>query len=301
MFSLLKNPRFWPLFLLMLIVRLLCLLPYRMLMWMGAGLGNVLRAGLKSRVKVARINLGLVYPEKTAEELDRLLKASFASLGQMVFEAGLAWWGSHRRIARLSQIEGAHHLTDLLEQDQGVLLVSAHFTTLEIGTRILCQTIPGKIAGLYRKHGSPALDQIVRESRLNYAAGLFNRSQTRQAVKHLRKGQALWYAADQDYGRGESVFVPFLGVEASTITSTHHLARMGRAKVIIVSQQRLDNGRGYLLSFSPVLDSYPSSNLTEDCLIINTLLGELVKQNPGQYMWLHRRFKTRPDGAEKIY
>ncbi len=301
MMSLLSHPRHWPMLLLMLLLRLLCLLPYRVLMAFGYPLGWLLRTALRSRVRVARRNLELTHPELDEAALSALLRKSFTSLGQMVFETGLAWWSSNRRIDRLSTVRGLENLNRLLDDGRGVLLVSAHFTTLEIGTRILCQAVPGKIAGLYRKHGNPTLDKVVRASRLSYAKALFDRSQSRQAVKHMRQGGALWYAADQDYGRGESVFVPFMGVMASTITSSHHLARMGRAAVIIVSQRRLAAGQGYELTFSSPLEEFPSADISADCQRLNDELGALVMKNPSQYMWLHRRFKTRPPGEERIY
>lgn len=301
MMSLFSHPRHWPMAMLMLLLRLLCLLPYRVLMWLGYPMGWLLRKALRSRVRVARINLQLTHPTLDAAAHEKLLKSSFRSLGRMVFETGLAWWASKRRIERLSTVRGLENLNQILTSGQGVLLVSAHFTTLEIGTRILCQAVPGKIAGLYRRHGNLSLDKVVRASRLSYAADLFDRSQSRQAVRHMRKGGALWYAADQDYGRGESVFVPYMGVMASTITSSHHLARMGRAAVIIVSQRRLEGGAGYELSFSKPLDNFPSSDVAADCLRLNEELGERVLENPSQYMWLHRRFKTRPPGEDKIY
>lgn len=301
MLSLLRHPRDWPMLLAMSLLRLICLLPYRLLMLFGRGLGRLLYHGLASRRRVARINLELTLSHWTEADRRALLKASFESLGCMVFEAGLAWWSSKRRIARLALVEGQEHLNAVLEQGQGVLLVSAHFTTLEIGTRILCDAVPGQIAGLYRKHGSAALDTVVRGSRLRYADNLFNRSQSRQAVRHMRQGHALWYAADQDYGRGDSIFVPFLGVTASTITSTHHLARMGRAKVIMVSQCRLPEGRGYRLVFSRPLDDLPSTDIEADTLRINQQLDAMILANPEQYLWIHRRFKTRPPGQPSLY
>ncbi len=301
MLSLLKHPRDWPMLLGMSLLRLICLLPYRWLMALGRTLGRLLYHGLASRRGVAAINLELTHPHLTDKARSGLLRASFQSLGCMVFEAGLAWWSSNRRIAGLSEVLGQDQLLSLLGEGQGVLLVSAHFTTLEIGTRILCDAIPGQIAGLYRKHGSAALDTVVRGSRLRYAANLFNRLQTRQAVRHMRQGHALWYAADQDYGRGDSIFVPFLGVTASTITSTHHLARMGNARVIMVSQQRLPEGRGYRLVFSRPLDGIPSDDIQADTLRINQQLDQMVFANPEQYLWIHRRFKTRPEGHESLY
>jgi KDO2-lipid IV(A) lauroyltransferase len=285
----------------MCLLRLICLLPYRWLMALGRGLGRVLYRGLSSRRRVAKVNLELTHPQLSDQARGELLRASFQSLGCMVFEAGLAWWSSNRRIAGLSEVEGQEHLLSLLNEGQGVLLVSAHFTTLEIGTRILCDAIPGQIAGLYRKHGSAALDTVVRGSRLRYAANLFNRSQTRQAVRHMRQGHALWYAADQDYGRGDSIFVPYLGVIASTITSTHHLARMGKARVIMVSQQRLPDHRGYRLVFSRPLEGVPSQDIEADTLRINQQLDQMVLANPEQYLWIHRRFKTRPEGQASLY
>ena len=296
----LLKPRYWPVWLGMGLLRLLIMLPYRGQLVVGTGLGLFLRKVLRSRERIARRNLDLCFPQRSSGERDAILKGCFHSLGIMIFETGLAWWGSLRRLRRLCHISGLEHLDQARREGQGVLLLAAHFTTLEMGGRLLCTHHPDSKAGLYREHGNPALQHAVLRAR-SYAGAMFSRQQTRAAVRHLRQAGLLWYAPDQDYERGRSLFVPFFGISAATSTSVHQLARMGRARVLMLRQRRLPNGQGYRLEVMAPFVGLPSADPAEDCRRINEALEAAVLECPQQYLWIHRRFKNRPPGEASLY
>ena len=293
------KPRYWPVWLGFGILYLWQRLPWPVSMWLGRRLGDLLRRAMKSRQKVAQRNLALCFPELDSEAREGWVNACFQSAGCMVPEAGLAWFGSPRRIARLSTLTGTEHLDRALVEGQGVLLLAAHFTTLEIVARIICQHERQSKACLYREHSNPVLEQLVRKSRLGYAGACFSRNQTRGAVRHLRKGGMLWYAPDQDYERGQSVFAPFFGLQASTSISAHQLATMGRARVLTLHQRR--HSGGYEVSIETALDGIPSADAFADAVEINAEMERIIRRAPEQYLWLHRRFKNRPEGEPDLY
>ena len=264
----------------------------------GGALGPLLRRVLRSRERVALRNLALCFPERDAAWRQEVVRDLFASLGMMIVEIGSAWWGPAGRHRRLAAISGLEHLEKARAEGRGVLLIFAHFTTLELAGRLLAYR--QDMAGLYREHGNPVLEYIVRNRRLRYGEALFNRNELRGMVKYLRGGGVLWYAPDQDYQRGENVFAPFFGIPASTTTSTHQLARMGRARVLVTRNVRRPDGCYEIEVLDPVPD-VPSDDVREDCRQINQAIEALVRECPAQYLWVHRRFKTRPDGETSLY
>ncbi|MDX1569419.1 MAG: LpxL/LpxP family Kdo(2)-lipid IV(A) lauroyl/palmitoleoyl acyltransferase [Xanthomonadales bacterium] len=291
-------PRHWPIWLGFALLRALVLLPHGWQLRFGRALGPFLRRALRSRERVALRNLELCFPEQDDSWRRAVVRELFASLGMMIFEIGSAWWGSPRRHRRLGDVRGLDALQRAQADGRGVLLLFGHFTSLELAGRLLAYH--QDMAGLYREHGNPVLEYIVRRRRLNYGEALFNRNELRGMVKYLRAGGVLWYAPDQDYQRGENVFAPFFGVPASTTTSTHQLARMGRARVLVTRNVRRADGRYEVEILDPVPE-VPSADVTEDCRRINEAIEALVRACPEQYLWVHRRFKTRPEGEASLY
>lgn len=293
----LLHPKYWPLWLGLGLLRMLIWLPHSLQMRMGSALGRLIRRLMGSRARVARRNLELCFPQWSEADRETLLQAHFANVGRMVFEIGLAWWGSPQRHQSLARVRGMELIEQARAQGQGVLLLFGHFTPIELSGRLLAYHAP--MAALYREHGSEALEWMVRRQRGRYAAALFNRTEVRAAVRHLRRGGILWYAPDQDYERGNSVFAPFFGIPASTITSTQELARMGRARVFHTAQRRVDGC--YEIEIRPGLEQIPSGDDVADATAVNAAIESLVRENPAQYLWLHRRFKNRPPGAASLY
>ncbi len=287
-------PRHWPTWLGIAVLALLARLPWWLQRRLGTGLGRWLHGLLRSRRQVARRNLELCFPEMTEPERDALLRAHFEALGIGVFEFARAWWGSVQPMRQGVHIDGLEHLQAARARGKGVILVSGHFTTLEICGRLLCDHLP--VAGMYRPHAQPAMEWAVYRGRLRYAQAMFAKSDVRGAVRHLKRGNTLWYAPDQDPSRGDAVFVPFFGQPASTLTSTHQLARMSGAEVILFAHARREDG-GYDLALSPIGGDFPTRDAAADTARVLSGIESMVRAAPAQYLWIHRRFKRRPDGA----
>ena len=295
------HPRFWPLWLGLGLLWLIVQLPYRVLLVLGRGLGALMYRVAGSRRAIAGRNLELCFPQLNEIERERLLKDNFASTGIAFFEMAMSWWWSRARLARLAHIEGLEHLQQAQEEGQGVILMALHFTTLEIGAALLGQR--QTIDGMYREHKNPLFDFVQRRGRErhNRDATAIEREDIRAMLKVLRAGRAIWYAPDQDYGPKQSIFVPLFGISAATVTATTKFARLGKARVVPFTQERLADGRGYRLVIHPPLLDFPGESEEADCLRINQWIEQAVGQCPEQYLWAHRRFKTRPEGAPRLY
>ncbi len=280
------HPRYWLLW-------LLVQLPHPWQMAIGRRLGRIAMRLLKRRVQIARRNLQLALPELAAAERERLLIANFENVGCAVFETGMAWFWSDRRMRRWMQIEGEEHVRHAMAGGSGMLLLSCHFMTLELNARMFGLLQPG--VGVYRPNDNPVLEYAQVRGRTRSNKYLLDRGDIKGMIKALRKGEALWYAPDHDYGRHASVFVPFFAVEQSaTITGTATLARVKNTVVLPCYTLRLPQG-GYRLVIEAPLADFPSGDDHLDASRSNQVIEAAVRQAPEQYMWLHRRFKTRPN------
>ncbi|MNP18622.1 Lipid A biosynthesis lauroyl acyltransferase [compost metagenome] len=213
----------------------------------------------------------------------------------------MSWWWPQARLAKLAHIEGLEHLQAAQRDGQGAILMAVHFTTLEIGAALLGQR--HTIDGMYREHGNPLFDYVQRQGRERHNPDSLavEREDVRGMLKLLRAGRAIWYAPDQDYGAKQSIFVPLFGIEAATVTATSKFARLGKARVIPFTQQRLADGSGYRLVIHAPLEGFPGESEEADCRLINQWVEASIRECPEQYLWAHRRFKSRPPGAPKLY
>lgn len=295
------HPRFWLLWLGLGLLWLLVQLPYVCLLRLGRGLGALMFHLAGSRRRIARRNLELCFPELSEARREQLLRENFASTGIAFFEMAMSWWWPRQRLARLARIEGLEHLQRAQAEGQGVILMAFHFTTLEIGAALLGQR--QTIDGMYREHSNPVFDYVQRRGRErhNADATAIEREDIRAMLRVLRAGRAIWYAPDQDYGRKQSLFAPLFGIPAATVTATTKFARLGKARVVPFSQSRLADGSGYRLVIHPPLEDLPGESEEADCRRINQLVEQAIRQQPEQYLWAHRRFKTRPDGEPSLY
>ncbi len=293
------HPRFWPLWLGLGLLWLVALLPYRVLMLLGRGLGALMYRLARSRREIAARNLELCFPELSAAERERLLRENFASTGMTFFEMAISWWWPAARLRRLGKVEGLEHLLQAQADGQGVILMALHFTTLEMGGGLLA--LQHDMYGMYRAHKNPLFDFVQRNGREQRLLGVIERDDVRGMLKLLRASGVIWYAPDQDYGAQRSLFVPLFGVPAATVTATSKFARLGKARVIPFTQERLADGSGYRVVVHPPLADFPSESEEADCLRINQWIETAIRQHPEQYLWAHRRFKTRPPGEPKLY
>lgn len=293
------HPRYWLLWLGLGMMWLVAHLPYRLQMGFGRLIGTFMYHMIPARRKIAEINLQLCFPEMSDQARAQLLRRHFASLGIGSIETAMAWWTPANSLAGLHTLEGLEHLETALQKGKGVILLSAHFTTLELGSRMLAQHTAFHV--MYREHRNPLFEAVMRSRREENFERAHERKDIRNIIGSLKQGMALWYAPDQDYGRRHSVFAPFFGNPAAMITATARFAKISGAPVVPFFQQRLADGSGYVLRLLPELEGFPSGDDVVDATRINKIIEDEIRKQPEQYLWVHRRFKTQPEGMQRPY
>lgn len=292
-------PRYWLTWLSLAFLRGAILLPYRMQLMVGAGLGILIYYLMPWRRRIAQINIALAFPNCSTAQRHLLVKNSFRSAGISLLETALSWWGRRAQLQPLCRIEGIEHLLVALQQKRGVILLSAHFTCLEIGGRLLA--LQQRFHVMYKKHRNPLFEAVMKQARERNYERAIERHDVRGMLRSLKQGNAVWYAPDQDFGAQHSVFVPFMGVACATLTAPARLAKMSGAPVVPFFPQRLDDGSGYRLTLLPALENFPTGDDPADAARINSVIEQAVRRTPEQYLWLHRRFKTRPVDESPLY
>lgn len=283
------HPRYWPTWAALGILRLLTPLPYWLLMWLGRRIGDVAARLPMSFVRIARRNLELCLPERPPEERERLLLEHFRSVGMAIFETAMSWWSPVARISKLTKLEGEDNLRVALARGRGAILLSAHFTTLEIGARALCVRMPTNI--MYRPTGNPVLERFLMVNRSRQAKRAIPRDDIRTLIAALKGNEPVWYAPDQAYRKKGAEMVPFFGIPAATNTATSRLARMTGAAVLPYFVERLPRSRGYRMIIEPMLEGFPTDDAAADARHFNERIEAQVRRVPEQYLWIHRRFK----------
>jgi KDO2-lipid IV(A) lauroyltransferase len=256
-------------------------------------------AVLPRRRRIASVNLRLCFPDLAEADHYALLRRHFESLGIGLLETGLAWWAPDQRLAPLATLEGFEHLDESHRRGKGVILLTGHVASLEIGGRLYGMHARGCV--VYRPHENPVIQHLLHHHRQSYAARVIPRHDMRGMLRALKANEAVWYAPDQNYGLKYSVFAPFFGVPAATTTTTVRLAKMSGAAVLPFFPQRLLHDRGYLLRIRPPLEDFPSGDDMADTARLNRVIEEQVRLAPEQYLWVHRRFKDRPPGERDFY
>ncbi|HMN43712.1 MAG TPA: LpxL/LpxP family Kdo(2)-lipid IV(A) lauroyl/palmitoleoyl acyltransferase [Povalibacter sp.] len=283
------HPRYWPTWIALGILRLFEPLPYPLLLWLGRRIGDLLVILPLSFVRIARRNLELCFPEKSAEERQRILREHFRSVGIGLFETAISWWSPDKRILELTQLEGEDHLQAALARGKGALLLSAHFTTLEIGARALAARLPTNI--MYRPTSNLVLETFLMRNRSRRAKRAIKRDDIRTLISALKANEPVWYAPDQSYRKKGAEMVPFFGIAAATNTATSRLARMTGAAVLPYFPERLPGSQGYRMVIHPMLEDFPSDSAVADAERFNRAIEAQVRKVPAQYLWIHRRFK----------
>jgi KDO2-lipid IV(A) lauroyltransferase len=281
---------------------LLHVLPLPILAFLGRSLGSVLYFVGQSRRRVVMINLGLCFPELDPAARRRLARRHFQALGRSLLERGLLWWASQARLERILRIEGEEHLYALQDAGTPVILLAPHFVGLDAGgTRV---AMLFDVVSIYaRQKKNPVLDHWLYYGRSRFGDQLLLSRQdgVRGAIKAMKAGRPFYYLPDMDYGRKDAVFVPFFGVEAATITGLSRLSRLAQARVVPCVTRMLPGSRGYVLEIGEPWADFPTADVEADTRRMNVWLEGVVRTMPEQYYWVHRRFKTRPEGAAKVY
>ncbi len=297
--SALLHPRYWLTWTGLGLGWLAAQLPYPLLLELGKAVGWLIKTTSARRRHITLTNLSLCFPEKSPEQINELLDKTFDSIGIAVFEVLMSWWSSDKKLKKLVKIEGLENLKNALQQNKGVILLSAHFTSMEMGGRLLIMHHP--FHPMYRQHKNPVFEYVMHTARSNYTDKAIERGNMRGMMRSLKDNIAIWYAPDQNYGSEQSIFVNFFNVPASTITATSRLAGIYGSPVVPFFQQRLPENKGYVLKIYPALENFPTEDIKADTQRINDIIEAEIRKIPEQYLWSHRRFKTRPEGMDSVY
>ncbi len=293
------TPRHWPAWLALALLRLSCLLPYGLQLGIGKAIGRIAHRIGHQRRAIACRNLELCFPELSATERDRLALAHFEALGASIIELALGRWASDEKLLAMTTIEGAEHILEAIDRGFGVILLSAHFTALEISGRVLALNCP-PFDAVFRKNRSEFMTEILRTGREKSARNTIEKNDIKSMIKSLREGVPVWYAPDQSYDRKQSALLPFFGVPAMTNTATGTLARLGKAVAIPFFPRRLPEG-GYILSILPPIEGVPGDDAVVDTRKYVEILERQIRLCPEQYYWVHRKFKNRTAPLPDVY
>jgi len=281
------------------LLRLLCLLPHRIALATGRILGRLAHRLGGSRRAIVRRNIELCFPELTPYERDALAFEHFKALGMTLIEMGLGRWASDKHLASITTLKGLEHLQNAVDKGQGVILLAAHFTTIEVSGRVLAMNSP-PFDGVYRKNRSKFITELQRSGRERTVANTIEKRDIKKMIRSLRAGRPVWYAPDQSYNRKGAEVIEFFGVPAMHTTATSTLARLGKAVAIPFFPRRLPDGR-YEMTLLPPLDGVPSDDPAADTKLYIDVLEAHIRTCPEQYYWVHRKFKDLPDGFPDYY
>jgi len=281
------------------LVWLLRLLPLAVLAPLGRGVGLLLYLLGRERREVVLTNLRLCFPHWSEADRDRIARAHFQVFGRSVLEHGILWWSSKERVQRLVRIEGIEHWQAVAHRP--VIWFAPHFVGLDMGgARIITEW---RGVSVYSHQKDPLFDRILLHGRTRFVTPvLFSRQDgIRSIVKAMRKGLPFYYLPDMDFGGRDSIFVPFFGVPAATVTGLSRIARLSGAVVVPAVTRQLPGAAGYTLTFYPAWRDFPTGDIERDTRRMNAFIEERVLEMPEQYFWLHKRFKTRPPGEPGFY
>ena len=286
-------------YLILLLLRSVIYLPFNIQLWIGNRFGQLGRRISNKWRTTALLNLSTVFPGLSTTERQQLLTNHFRSVGIGLIEMGNAWWGSEKKLKGQVTVQGLEHLDRALKQGNGVILLSAHFTTLEIGGRLLSLFRP--IHAMYREQDNKIFNKVRVKGRLSFLQSLVKKNDLRGMLKLLKQNQTIWYAMDQNSSDASAVFTNFFGTPCSTTAVTSKLAEKSGAIVIPFSNRRLEPENRYHLTIHPPLNNFPSKDRVADTQQIMDLFESEIRKAPEQYLWIHRRFKRQPEGAAPFY
>ncbi|MCZ0944048.1 MAG: LpxL/LpxP family Kdo(2)-lipid IV(A) lauroyl/palmitoleoyl acyltransferase [Gammaproteobacteria bacterium] len=292
-------PRVWPTWCLVGIGWLIARLPWAAIFRLSKRLGRVAFRLGGTRRHITETNLRLCFPELDSDERNAMARRVFEAVTLGALELCVAWLNPKRGRCHSVRVEGAKHFHGALAEGRGLVLLGAHFAVMDIIAAPLANL--GPVDVMYRRNRNPVWEWLQVRGRSHYFKGVLERKALRPTLLALKAGHAIWYAADQDYGPKHSVFAPFFGVSAATITATAQLARHNGSPVLMMSQHRDPEERSWTIRFEPPLANFPSGDAPSDAAAVNQAIEKAVRRAPEQYLWLHRRFKTRPPGKPGFY
>ena len=294
------TPRYWPTLLLTLVMFLISWLPYSWLRRMGQGIGRLALRFMKKRRFTIERNLELCFPTMSADEREAIIKQNIDNAGLALFETAMAWYWPDWRVNRHVRIEGMEHMERLEREGKGVLCIAVHSMNLELGARAF--GIHKSASGVYRPNNNPCFDYFQYKGRSRSNRTLIDRKDVKCMLHTLSNGGRVWYAPDHDYGMRRGTFAPLFAVDkACTTTGTSLLVDNSGCEVLSFTMVREPDSGQYVIRITPTYDDFPRDDLQATAEYVNKVVESSIMQAPEQYMWLHRRFKTRPEGEASLY
>lgn len=293
------GPRYWPTWALLGFMKLAAKLPRAWQRRAGRLLGASFKRLKRREQRVARRNLELCFKHLSAAERGELLDRHFEAVGMSFVEMGIGWFTPIDRLLERVAVHGREHLEQALAHGRGTLLVSAHFTTLEVGVAVL-EALTPRVSCMYRPQRNAMMDVMIRRGRHRFAKEQIPRDNVRALLRNLRENYAVAYMPDQTYLGNQSELLPFFGEPAVTNTATSKLAAISGAAVLPYFFRRLPSG-DYRVDIGPPLDGFPSGSTTRDTLRLFGLLEDYIRLAPEQYLWLYKKFKGRPAPYPDVY
>lgn len=280
---------------------LLHFLPLPLLALLGHGLGMLLFFVGSRRRKIALINLAWCFPELDEGARSELVKAHFRALGRSILERSILWWGSRERLSRLIRVDGEEKIYALLEAGRPIILLAPHFVGLDAGGIGIALRVDA--VSMYSTQKNLIFNRLMLRGRQRFGEQLLLSRQDgpRASIKAMKKGRPFYYLPDMDLGRRDSVFVDFFGVQTATITGLSRLAKAAGAAVVPCLTRVLPGGEGYVVEIGDTWSDFPTADVEGDTQRMNAFIEEAVRTMPEQYYWVHRRFKTRPEGEAQPY
>ena len=280
---------------------LLHLLPLALQAAIGSSVGRLLYALARSRRRIALRNLELCFPEKSAAERETIAREHFRWLARRLLERGLLWWAPRERLMKLIHVEGDVTLAE--RSDKPVMWLVPHFLALDVAGSSVLLFQKRKGISIYQEQSNPVMDAVIRKGRLRLGnAEIFPRDDSAKALfRAIRKGDAFFNLPDMDFGERDAAFVPFFGVPAATLLAPSRLAKALDMVVQPVIGEVLPGGRGYVVRFMDPLPGFPTDDAYADTAALNRYIETQIRAMPAQYLWVHKRFKTRPAGEPSLY
>ncbi len=272
-------------------------LPLAVVAAIGNAVGTLLYWLIPERRRVTRINLEKCFPQMEAAEREKLARASFRAFARSFLERGILWWAPTRRVARLVHVEGVEHLKAL--GHNRVVLFGPHFVGLDAVVRL---NIDFPMVSTYSRQKDAFLDAVIYRGRTRFGGEVFPRQAgLRPALRAIKSGAMYYYLPDMDLRPKRQLFVPFFGVPAATVTGLSYIARLTAAAVVPCVTRMLPGGRGYVVRLYPAWNDFPSGDDAADARRMVAFIEERVREMPEQYLWMHKRFKSRPEGEAEFY
>tara|TARA_Y100000782_G_scaffold23437_1_gene25772 strand:+ start:13642 stop:14562 length:921 start_codon:yes stop_codon:yes gene_type:complete len=291
-------PKYWPTWLVILLLRLLALLPFKLGLAFGRLIGITLYYLLPKRRHITEVNCSLCFPELTQEEQVTFVRDVFKNNSIGLIEAAWSYWGNKQALQERTEYLGFELLDEALSQGRGVILLGAHYSHLDLGG-MLFSRYGAPLISMYRQHNNPLMEKAICEGRASFSTPV-ERKKLREVIRQLRKNHVIWYGPDQDMGHKTSVFVPFFGQTAATVTATTRMVKLNNSPILSMQQRRKEDDSGYIIEIVPV-ENFPSGDETKDAHLMNLAIEAGVRKAPTQYMWVHKRFKTQQDGHTSPY